>query len=126
MHVTLVRGKDVHRDGTKQRITRFLEYDRLGDVVQAQATPFGADMGRDEARFAAEGYEFFAKFFGGAVVGLAAITLHRQDFVVDERARALLQVLQLGGQGEIHQKARPWAMSWVNSKMPVPMAVSGA
>jgi hypothetical protein len=38
----------------------------------------------------------------------------------------LLQLLQFGSERKIHQNARPWAISWVNSRMPVPIAVNGA
>ena len=126
MHVAFVGREDMHRDRTEQRIAGFLEHDRLADMVQAEAAPFGADMRRQQARLAAERHQFLAELLGGAVMGLALVALQRNDFVADESACALLQLLQLGGQGEIHQNARPWAISWVNSRMPVPIAVNGA
>ena len=30
------------------------------------------------------------------------------------------------GRWRVHQNARPWAISWVNSRMPVPIADNGA
>ena len=125
-HVGVEWGEDVHGDRAKQRVPGFLEHDGLGDVVETEAAPFDADMRGGEARLAAEGHEFLAQFLGGAVGGLALVALHGEDLVVDEGAGALLQVQQFGGEGKIHQKARPWAMSWVNCRMPVPIAVSGA
>ena len=95
-------------------------------MIEAEAAPFGADMRRQQARLAAERDKLLAEFLGGTVMGLPLVALQRNDFVADESARALLQFLQLGGQGEIHQNARPWAISWVNSRMPVPIAVNGA
>ena len=95
-------------------------------MVQSEAAPFGADMRRQQPGLAAKRHKFLAERFGRTVMGLPLVTLQRNDFVADESAGALLQFLQLGSQRKIHQNARPWAISWVNSRMPVPIAVNGA
>ena len=101
-------------------------YSLLGPIAMHIFAPFDADMRGGESRFPAKRHEFLAQFLRGAVRGLAFVALHGDDLVLDEGAGALLQVQQFGREGKIHQNARPWAISWVNCRMPVPIAVSGA
>ena len=83
-------------------------------------------MGCNQTLGCRERHQLLTEVLGWTVVGLPVVALQRDDLVADESARALLQLLQFRGEGEIHQNARPWAISWVNSRMPVPMLVSGA
>ena len=55
------------------------------------------------AGLATERHELAAEFFGRAVSGLPPVGLERHDLVADERTRPLLEILQLGGQREIHR-----------------------
>ena len=86
-------------------------------------------MRRQQPGLAAKRHKFAAEVLGGAVRGLPRVAFQRNDLVADEGARALLQFLQFGREGEVHrdtapdQNARPWAISWANSRMPVPIAV---
>ncbi len=67
-----------------------------------------------------------SEVLGRAVTGLARVGLQRDDLITDEIAGAVAQFGKIGRDGEVHQKARPCAISWVNSSRPVPIPVSGA
>ena len=124
--VALVGGEDVHRDRAEQRIAGFLEHHGLADVVQPEAAVFHRRVRREQPGLATERHQFAAELFGRAVRGLPRVAFQRHDLVADEAARALLQFLQFGRERKIHQNARPWAISWANSTMPVPIAVRPA
>ena len=126
MHVALVGREDVQRDRPEQRIAGLLEHDRLADIVQPEAAEFRRRMRRQQPRLAPKRHQFAAEFLGRPVRGLPRIALQRHDPVANEAARALLQFLQLGRERKIHQNARPWAISWANSTIPVPIAVRPA
>ena len=112
--------------GAEQRIAGLLEHHRLADIVEPQPAVFRRGMRRQQSRLAPERHQFAAEFLGRPVRGLPLVALQRNDLVADEAAGALLQFLQFGREGKIHQNARPWAISWANSTMPVPIAVRPA
>jgi hypothetical protein len=62
------RGEDVHRDGTEQRISGFLEHDRLADMRQTQPAVFDADMRRHQPLGRRQRHQFAAEFLGRAVM----------------------------------------------------------
>ena len=130
VHVALVRGADVERDAAEQGVAGLLEHDGLADVRQAEAAIFDADMRGEQAGVGGEPVQLAFQLVAGAVGALAGVVLERDHLVTDEIARPDLQILQFRREREVHfrffQKARPSASSWVNSAMPVPIAVSPA
>ena len=78
---------------------------------EPKAAVFNSDMRREQTRLGAQRDQFAAERLGWAVMRLPAVALQRNDLVTDESPCALLQFLQLRRKGEVHQKARPWAIS---------------
>src|SRR5580658_5466209 len=103
MHVALVGSEDVHCNGAEERVSGFLEHRRLADMAEAEAAIFDADMGCDQTRISGKCNEFATEFLGGPVMRLPGVALQRDDLVANESPGALLQLLQLGGEGKIHQ-----------------------
>ena len=85
MHVALVGGEDVHRNGTEERIAGFLEDHRLADMAQAQAAVFDADMRSQQVPLRAPSATSSRRNSSvGTVMGLPRIALQRDDLVADE------------------------------------------
>ena len=102
VHVALVWGGDVHGEGAENGIARFLEHHGAGDVGQAEAAVFAADMGGEEPGGAGAGVQVALEVIGGAVGALAWVSLHGDDLVADEGAGAELEVDEFRGEGEVH------------------------
>ena len=102
VHVALVGGEDVHRRRTEQGVSGFLEDDCLADVGEAEAAVFEADVRRDQTLGGGQCHQLLTEWLGWAVRGLAVVLLQRNDLVADESPDAALQLLQFGGEGEIH------------------------
>ena len=126
MNVGFVGREYMHGNRPEQRIAGLLEHHRLADIVQPEAAVFRRGVWREQSGLASKCHQFAAKRLGRTVRGLSRIAFQRDDLVADEAAGALLQRLQFGRKRKIHQNARPWAISWANSTMPVPIAVRPA
>ena len=102
--VALVGGKDVHRDGPEQGIAGFFKHDGLADVIEPQPAVLRRGVRREQSGLARQGDKFAAEVLGRAVRGLPLVGFKRDDGIADEGTRAALQVLQFGGEGEVHAR----------------------
>jgi hypothetical protein len=71
-------------------------------MIETQAAIVRRGVRHEQAGIAREGDEFATEVLRGAVRGLSSVGLQGDDPVADERPRATLEVLQFGGEGEVH------------------------
>jgi len=97
VHVGLVGGEAVERDGSERRVPGRLEDDRLCPMIEPEATPLAANMWAEQSRLSPEPDQLAAQFLGRSVSALPLVVLIRQDLLPHETFGAELQLGEFVG-----------------------------
>src|SRR5205814_2339356 len=107
VHVAVVGRRAVEAHGAEDRVVRLLVHRGPGNDRQPHAAPLLRRLRRPQARrfrLRAHGFEQIEPDVLVVVI-IAAIGFERQHMFRHKRARALADVFEFGGEGEIHNES---------------------
>ena len=102
VHVALVRRGQVHRQRPEDGVARLLEHDGPADMTQPQPAILLGNMRGEQPGVLRQRIQLPPQLVRRTMPLLPGIALQRDDLVADEGAGAVLQVGQLGRDGEVH------------------------